>query len=662
MALRLIEGFEGWSNPESFYFQQGSSSFVVASGEGRFGGKALKNNLGGGGEHVVLLASFPNAIQFAVPNSVSAVVGFAYKFSPGGKDTTVMRWQGQFLDGALYDQVVLRKDQNDILCLVCNGVNIARGTHPLQSNRYYFIEWKVTLLQHLNDLGPSGQQWALNGCAANSNVIRLDGVVEATVTAGTAVGYTGYTTAGNPVNGGYAYPGTSRINAALWNFTRLRLEYDQFQLHQWFDDVYALDATGTDNADFLNDCAIDILTVNGEGAASQWTPVGAATPHEAVFERPPDGDTTYVWTNTTGRPQTFTTPAMKANSVAVFGVQATAILRKTDIAPRTVAFVGSAPSGIASTAGMVVATTTGLVALYNCDEATAAAAAIAFVGGYNATYSGGSAFTGHNGGIDGFAIVTPSATPAGSPPPYTKDTTPHGAFSYTGSGINLGAAGTIELWFAPAEFGDPSRTDSGVNTPKTTYPILRLEQSGVGAIEFVAWSTNDGDPAMTASFTPAGDLTHYSDPYYAAGGAFCIGADGFQSYTNYYPPCVVNRVYHLALAWDATGYSTYADGKRIDFGSAHPPSFTAANFAFGGCGGKYDLISITARRIGDTEIAARWAAGNPYNPTSGGQFPAVLTDTYAEFVTIWDRNFAADAAWTAATVNTLEAGVQLVKS
>ena len=338
MTLQYIEGFEGWSRPEPYYLQGAGGSFVVDIGGGRFGGTALANFTSGGGEVYQMLPGF---YGFAGISSAggsnyyweeAAVLGFAYKFSPGGKPSTIVRWKDLHPENGIINQIELGKNANDILTISCNGSLLASGKTPMFTNRYYYIEWKCRLRSKVTTIPFFGSTGAPDHPAAHSNQVRLDGAFECEVPAGVAVG--------NVPSPGYYPVGAPRVSAYVARLGKFYLNYDQFQTTNHWDDFYICDQAGTDSNDFLGDISVNHLAVDLSGASptagnDSWALVTGPSKNNAVSEIPPDADASYIAARSAGARQTFFFPDMKANSLAIPGVSLTAIARKDDIGTKT---------------------------------------------------------------------------------------------------------------------------------------------------------------------------------------------------------------------------------------------------------------------------------------------------------------------------------------
>lgn len=76
----------------------------------------------------------------------------------------------------------------------------------------------------------------------------------------------------------------------------------------WHDDVYLCDSTGTRNNDFLGDIRVYETTPTADGHYEEWTPLSGSNHAAMVNEIPPDGDGSYVSSDTIGQRDTYVFP------------------------------------------------------------------------------------------------------------------------------------------------------------------------------------------------------------------------------------------------------------------------------------------------------------------------------------------------------------------
>jgi len=111
-----------------------------------------------------------------------------------------------------------------------------------------------------------------------------------------------------------------------------------------YDDLYICDATGTINNNFLGDVAVMCLFPNGDGQYNEFSQVGGTSgdnwtsvdDNPATLDPCPDGDTTYVYSSTTGN-QDFYAIQPVGSPQAIVAVQIVASARKDDSFSRVLA-------------------------------------------------------------------------------------------------------------------------------------------------------------------------------------------------------------------------------------------------------------------------------------------------------------------------------------
>jgi len=124
------------------------------------------------------------------------------------------------------------------------------------------------------------------------------------------------------VNGNIAIK-ASNINTGSTNAAGYRFSVtgrSGSTLSVYLDDVFAWDDIGDFNNDFLGPQRLLTVYANGEISPYDWTTVGAASPHEAIDEVPPDGDTSYIGANDYASVIDFTLPTLPPEIDRVYGI------------------------------------------------------------------------------------------------------------------------------------------------------------------------------------------------------------------------------------------------------------------------------------------------------------------------------------------------------
>lgn len=104
-----------------------------------------------------------------------------------------------------------------------------------------------------------------------------------------------------------------------------------------FDDIYFLDATGSDNVGLLGDCRVETVFPDALGNENDFTASPAVDQHLNVDDGlTPDDDTTYNWSATVTDRELYGFAALTGNIGTVFGVDAKMLVRKEDAGFREV--------------------------------------------------------------------------------------------------------------------------------------------------------------------------------------------------------------------------------------------------------------------------------------------------------------------------------------
>lgn len=103
-----------------------------------------------------------------------------------------------------------------------------------------------------------------------------------------------------------------------------------------YSDLYVLDPTlGPANQAFLGDCRVDLIRPMGDGAFTDFTPVGDSACFEAVDDVYPDEDATYIGAADPPARQSFTMAALTTSPAVVSAIQVAVRARKEESSART---------------------------------------------------------------------------------------------------------------------------------------------------------------------------------------------------------------------------------------------------------------------------------------------------------------------------------------
>lgn len=288
--IRFIDGFDSYATSDILRrYNLADPNWQIVAGGGRFGSGAIQ----------VASPSNTDLTKYMSTPQSAWITGFALSYNTNGyaSTTIIARWG----ISSYQDQLQLAVSATGKLVIQKAGVALATGTTSLLSNTFYFVEWLATF----NSSAPS-----------NSNVVRLNGVVEATVPAGTNT---------DPQSTGTASAFSFSVDNLHWTKT--------------FDDLYILDTTGAINNAFLGDMRIEALYPTGPGNDTTFAPTGQTANWHCVSDHPEDGDTSYVASGTPGQVDTYALSTLSTTPAVVAGVQVSLTIRKDDAGTRQAAAV-----------------------------------------------------------------------------------------------------------------------------------------------------------------------------------------------------------------------------------------------------------------------------------------------------------------------------------
>jgi len=267
------------------------NGWSVVAGQGRSGGTCLRYNSGGG--NAVLSKGLPDN---------QATLGCAFAFRCANV-TAAQSGNGNYImnfNDAGYSQIKLCLDNTGAL-RVLNGSNTVLSTIPgaVTNNVWVHIEVKVTFHGTLGVV----TLW-LNGVQK----INLTGV--------------------NTSYSGNNWANTFQIGDG-WGFG-VNLDWDDVILY----DGQTTDANGNpDITGPVGDCNLVWLLPTGAGTTTQWTPDSGSN-YARVNEATPDGDTSYVISQTVGQIDTYVLADLPGSIVTVKSLATAHYARKDDVGTR----------------------------------------------------------------------------------------------------------------------------------------------------------------------------------------------------------------------------------------------------------------------------------------------------------------------------------------
>jgi hypothetical protein len=292
MALKFMDGFDlyptdgnahamlgqrGWS------WYSGYSAVVLSTTAGRYGGGAIGVNkqdlnwhsFGKGFSPAVTTLIAQGAVKLT-SRSIGRLAELTYL---GGFVAKIHTTATGALE--LYD---------------CNGALIATSAADIfRANIWHYFQLKVT-----------------SANTTGTVILKVDGV--------TIFNYVGTIDTALPAGVG--------IDAIL----HYNIGYSGMNDYSYYDDLIYLDDSGASpQNDFLPDCRICTLAPNGDTATTDWIRSSGSNDYEMIDDiipGGPDGDTTYLYTNTVGAKSQFDVGALPVSPTAVYGVQHSINLEK----------------------------------------------------------------------------------------------------------------------------------------------------------------------------------------------------------------------------------------------------------------------------------------------------------------------------------------------
>ncbi len=319
MAIIHLEGFELYGGvgtvPGSNLYHNWTTVYPLATTpvirSGRFGGYgiSLPNTLVG--------KTYGNTYLYrATPTLPTTIIG-GVGFNAVGLNLAINQVRsiaGVYVGGiALFDIVLYRgtgatantqhlvlyyRNASTTIITTILATSDNNATMPLGLDLWQYLEFKAVV----------------NGTSSFSIVAKLNNVELFNTTLTTSRTLAGFSGVSHGQNLIYSY--SSQTSGSLY-----------------LDDMYLLDGTGTTNNDFITNsssCTIKPLLPVADASRTAWTPNSGSIHYSRVNNMPPDGDTTYVSTATSGAVDTYSfNPLDSIMAGPILGLRRTAIGRTT---------------------------------------------------------------------------------------------------------------------------------------------------------------------------------------------------------------------------------------------------------------------------------------------------------------------------------------------
>lgn len=303
MALRWIEGFEGFgtlsgstldTEMEKKYTEVNmAAAATIVTGRG--GGSAV--NIGNN-----QLYHFNNTFD----NQTTWIIGFAFRTPASFSGTS--RPMVQLIDGGPSGTIQMS------LHLYSDGLRVYRGSTLLETNTglfsvntWYYIEFKTTI----NNTGSYYVQVSETQELSNASVDTQESA--------------------------NAYAN----NVKFWNTEGT----------PYYDDIYILDGTGSDNNDFLGEVKVEALYPSSDTVSADWLTSAGSDHYALVDEDPSNEDTDYVRSDNTDDLDLWNYDDINASGATIYGIQINTQLRLESAATQDV--YSSIKSGTTASHGSI---------------------------------------------------------------------------------------------------------------------------------------------------------------------------------------------------------------------------------------------------------------------------------------------------------------------
>lgn len=276
-----------------------ASSFGTLAANGRFAGTCIRGITNGNSQLCYLTRNFPD-------NPATLGVAFAMRISilpQAGSSSTLIPLT--FVDNGTL-QCDLRMNTSGQVYVTRNGTSLGAGGPVIAANAWYHYELKITFHP-----------------TAGTVYLGINGVP--------ALSLTGQ----NTRNSANSY--ANQVNVGL---TSQNTFYNSLTCNLDFDDIVIYDGSATDAnglADIvgpIGDCSVNWSQPTAAGPTTQFTP-STGSNYSCVNEATPDGDTTYVYSNTVANIDLYTMATLPAATTVVKSLAVAHYARKDTAGART---------------------------------------------------------------------------------------------------------------------------------------------------------------------------------------------------------------------------------------------------------------------------------------------------------------------------------------
>jgi hypothetical protein len=285
MALLFIDGFDAYGtdgqNVVSAMEAAGYTTFAGFSTDAKTA-TSSDTRTGIGYSMVPSVWTYPGGVTRNFPTASGLVTGFAVKLNASGFQDICAIGYNNYAGTSGAQLKLYGNGANGITLQTGDGAHLySSAPNVLFQGVWQYVEIKYT-----------------PGSGTSYLEVRIDGVTVLRVSNQVLV------------NGTYA---------ALVNY--LSFSGDGAKNLQ-IDDWYVCDLSGSSFNDFLGDCVVHALLPSGDAGTNQFAQTGGngAGHFTAINDQTPDGDQSYLSSNTTGQAELFTIPALPNDIVDVLAV------------------------------------------------------------------------------------------------------------------------------------------------------------------------------------------------------------------------------------------------------------------------------------------------------------------------------------------------------
>jgi hypothetical protein len=311
MSLLFIDGFDAygdgtvadlsWGHSFDNYLL-GSSGWLTVSNFSAMQKMSSDTRTGVGFSLYTNSTLADTILPFSMSSGV--VLGFAFKLSSIDNNAplgSIVKFRYNNLLGTIYDQMMLAVNGENGVSVIDGDFNLIAASNP---NVIFFDTWHYIEVKYVPGLAGAG-----------SVVVKIDGAIVASASSAKTM---------------------NALAAAAVNQLELSVGTSNTQSHPAisgtyarFDDLYLCNTSGTTFNDFLGDCVVHSVFPVSDATPNAMAQTGGGAGHfTSVDEQGPDGDTSYLSSNTALDKEMFTIGTLPTDMVDVLAIGVNVRARK----------------------------------------------------------------------------------------------------------------------------------------------------------------------------------------------------------------------------------------------------------------------------------------------------------------------------------------------